>query len=156
MMYEDVIADFARRTAANLEAIRELRKTQHAVPVYEVTQLVNSVLGLLVFPQQRYMSRIPETPLDELERDGWPVPEVVGEFKQVRDLQELVRMLRNAVAHCNLEFEPGVGDEIEALTVWNTAPRTGKVTWKARLTVADLDAITTRFVALLLDRKTYR
>jgi len=155
-MYEDVIADFASRTEVNLRTIRRLAREGHVTQAFEVTQLVNSMLGLLVFPQQRYIDRIPEMPIAELAGNGWPIPEVVGDYPQVPNLRQLVRMLRNAVAHCNLEFEPGVGDEIEALTVWNTEPRTGKVTWKARLTVADLDAITTRFVALLLDRKTYR
>ncbi len=153
MMYEDVIADFARRTEANLRTIRLLAREGRATPAFEVTQLVNSMLGLLVFPQ--YLDRIPETPIADLASNGWPIPEVVGDYPQVPDLRQLVRMLRNAITHCNLRFEPGAGNEIAALTVWNTQPRTGKVTWKARLTVADLDAITTRFVALLLDRKTY-
>lgn len=155
MMYEDVIADFAQRTAANLQAIRASRSQEGHEPVYEVTQLVNSMLGLLVFPQQRYVDRIPQTPLEELVRNGWPVPAVVGDYPQVSDLRELIRMLRNAVAHCNLEFKPGPAGEIQRLIVWNTHPRTHKVTWKAMLTVADLDGITERFTGLLLDRKTY-
>ena len=52
-MYEDVIADFAKRTEANLQTIRRLAKEGGATPAFEVTQLVNSMLGLLVFPQQR-------------------------------------------------------------------------------------------------------
>jgi hypothetical protein len=155
MMYEDVIADFAKRTEANLRAIRQLARQGGATPAFEVTQLVNSMLGLLVFPQQRYLERIPETPIADLASRGWPIPDMMGDYPQVPHLRQLVRMLRDAITHCNLKFEPGVSDEIEALTVWNTEPRSGKVTWKARLTVADLDAITTRFVALLLDRKTF-
>lgn len=155
MMYEDVIADFARRTEANLQTIRRLAREGGVTPAFEVTQLVNSMLGLLVFPQQRYIERIPGTPIADLASNGWPIPQVVGDYPQVSDLRQLVRMLRNAIAHCNLEFVPGIGNEIEALTVWSTDPRTRKVTWKARLTVVDLDAITTRFVALLLARKTY-
>lgn len=155
MMYEDIIADFAKRTEANLRTIRRIASQGGAMPAFEVTQLVNSMLGLLVFPQQRYLARIPETPIADLANNGWPIPSVVGDYPQVPNLRQLVRMLRNAVTHCNLEFEPGVDNEIEALTVWNTEPRTGKVTWKARLAVADLDAITTKFVALLLDRNTY-
>ena len=155
MMYEDVIAEFAERTEANLQIIRRLAKEGGATPAFEVTQLVNSMLGLLVFPQQRYFDRIPETPIADLASQGWPIPEVVDNYPQVSDLRELVRMLRNAITHCNLKFESGRGNEIESLTVWNTDPRTKKVTWQARLTVTDLDAITTKFVALLLDRKTY-
>ena len=156
MMYEDVIADFARRTEANLQIIRRISREGGATPAFEITQLVNSMLGLLVFPQQRYMDRIPETPIAELASHGWPIPVVVGNYPQVTNLRDLVRMLRNAVAHCNLEFEPGPRNDIQALTVWNTKPHTTKVTWKARLTVTDLEAITSKFVALLLDEKTYR
>lgn len=151
MMYEEVIADFAKRTAANLGAIRKIRESDDDTPVYEVTQLVNSTLGLLVFPQQRYMERIPETPLSDLRGTGWPIPEVVGSYPQVKDLRQLVRMLRNAVTHCNLEFVPGPANEIEGLIVWNTDPRSDKITWKARLTVSDLDGIAKKFVDLLLE-----
>ena len=153
MMYEDIIADFAKRTEANLQTIRRLAREAGATPAFEVTQLVNSMLGLLVFPQQRYIDRIPEIPIAELASKGWPIPEVVGDYPQAPNLRQLVRMLRNAIAHCNLKFVPGVGNEIESLTVWNTEPRTGKVTWKARLTVENLDQITSKFVTLLLDRK---
>ena len=80
MMYEDVIADFAKRTEANLQTIRRLAKEGGATPAFEVTQLVNSMLGLLVFPQQRYVDRIPETPITDLASSGWPIPEVVPGF----------------------------------------------------------------------------
>lgn len=154
MMYEDVIADFARRTKANLQIIRQLARQGGGTSAFEVTQLVNSMLGLLVFPQQGYINRIPEIPLADLVSKGWPIPEVIGDHPQVSDLRQLVRMLRNAIAHFNLEFEPGCDNEIKALKVWNTDPRTRKVTWKARLTVTDLEAITTRFIDLLLDGTT--
>ena len=153
MMYEEVIADFAQRTAANLNAIRAMRARDSKADVYEVTQLVNSMLGLLVFPQQRYMDRIPETSIAELERDGWPIPSVIGDYPQVKDLRELVRMLRNAVTHCNLEFQPGPDSEIQRLYLWNTHPRTHAVTWKAEMMVADLDGITQKFIELLLNKK---
>ncbi len=50
MMYEEVIRDFAERTRAKLRAIEQLEAEGR--DVYEVTQLVNSTLGHLVFPQQ--------------------------------------------------------------------------------------------------------
>lgn len=153
MMYEELIADFAQRTEANLKTIRHLAKENSSLPAYEVTQLVNSMLGLLIFPQQKYIDRIPNIPLADLEREGWPIPQVVGDHPQVSDLRQLVRMLRNAIAHCNLEFIAGGSGEIYALELWNKAPSTGEATWRAQLTVDDLDAITTKFVALLLDWK---
>lgn len=155
MMYEDVVGDFARRTVANLAAIRHIRHNGQHGPVYEVTQLVNSMLGLLVFPQQKYVDRIPETSLADLESQGWPVPRVIGAYPQVANLRQLVRMLRNAIAHFNLKFIPGSENEIAALTVRNTHPKTHAVTWKAELSVEDLESITQKFVELLLNRETY-
>lgn len=155
MMYEDVIADFARRTEENLRTIRLLAKERGATPAFEVTQLVNSMLGLLVFPQQRYFDRIPKIPIADLAARGWPIPVVVGNYPQITDLRQLVRLLRNAVTHCNLKFEPGADNEINALIVWNTDPRTGNITWKSRLAVVDIDTICAKFLALLLDRNTY-
>jgi len=148
MQYEDVIRDFARRTQSNLEAINRLKDSGH--DVYEATQLINSMLGLLVFPKEEYFNRIPTVPLSELEAKGWPVPRVTGDFAQVTDLRHLIRCLRNAIAHFNIEF-PGDGtNELRQLRVWNTRKQGKQKTWQAELTLDELADITNRFIQLLL------
>lgn len=147
MMYKEVIQDFARRTRKNLEVIDRLHAEGRQV--YEVTQLVNSTLGLLVFPQQEYVDQIPHTPLDELRRDGWPIPKVTGRFEQVRDLNQLIRYLRNAITHFNIKFIGDGQNEIEVLRVWNEDR--GRKTWEAVLSVSDLRGIAERFIEFLLD-----
>jgi hypothetical protein len=153
MQYENLVRDFALRTRANLETLKTLQRARSDLEFYEVTQLINSMLGLLVFPQQRYIDHIPEIALAELARDGWPIPKVEGSYPQVRNLRELVRYLRNAIAHCNLEFLSDDGQQISGLRVWNTDPRSGKTTWKARLTIDDIEKITTNFIQLLIKAK---
>ncbi len=148
MMYEDVIRDFARRTRTNLRAIDRL--FSEGYDVYEATQLVNSTLGLLVFPQQRYVDSIPEIPLDQLQVMGWPVPQVRGGFAQAQNLRDLIRRLRNAVAHFNIEFIGDAQNRIRVLKVWNTLPN-GRRTWEAELTVDDLRHLAERFIELLLN-----
>jgi len=148
MMYKEVIQDFARRTRKNLEAIDRLHAEGRQV--YEVTQLVNSILGLLVFPQQEYVDQIPHIALDELRRDGWPIPKVTGRFEQVRDLNQLIRYLRNAITHFNIKFIGDGQNEIEVLRVWNENDR-GRKTWEAVLSVSDLRGIAERFIEFLLD-----
>jgi hypothetical protein len=101
MNYQTLVRNFAYRACANLEALQDFQKVRSVVEIYEVTQLINSMLGLLVFPQQRYINHIPKIPLGELTSQGWPIPEISGNYPQVKDLQELVRYLRNAIAHCN-------------------------------------------------------
>jgi hypothetical protein len=151
MDYQNLVRDFAHRTRYNLDTLRNLQKTKPDLEVYEVTQLINSMLGLLVFPQQRYFDHIPKTPLTELANQGWPIPEVEGHYPQVKDLRELVRYLRNAITHCNLEFLSDEGEEISGLRVWNTNPQNNQTTWKARLMIEDIEKITNKFIQLLLE-----
>ena len=68
MNYENLIKDFANRTRKNLVAIRNLKSA--GADVFDLTQLINSLLGLLVFPRERYVDRIPATPLNELAKRG--------------------------------------------------------------------------------------
>ena len=134
--------------------IRRLR--DEGQPVYEVTQLINSLLGLLVFPSEKFFRSLPRTQLARLQRDGWPIPQVVGSYQQARHLQELIRYLRNAVAHFNVEFLPkevtGTQErpEITGLRVWNTDPNTRAKTWEATLSLRDLEGITEHFLTLVL------
>lgn len=152
MMYGEVVRDFATRTRINLELVRshcdELPTDTDGARGYEVTQLINSMLGLLVFPQQGYIDLIPKTPLQELEEQGWPKIRPSGEFAPVSDLNTLVRYLRNAISHFNLEFLES-GGQISGVRVWNIAPRKKERNWEAELTIEELEDITTRFLEML-------
>jgi len=148
MIYEDLIRDFAGRTQKNLCAIERLRADGQEV--FETTQLVNSMLGLLVFPREQFIDQIPKTSLLELREAGWPVPIVPNEFSQVTDLRELTRYLRNAIAHFNIEFIADESGEITGLRVWNTDQPGEKKTWEAELSLSDLRGIAERFTGLLL------
>jgi hypothetical protein len=148
MKYENLVKDFVKRTKQNNEMLRKLQIENPNLEFYEVTQLINSLLGLLVFPQQEYLDDIPNTPLDELAKSGWPIPKVVGDYPQVEDLNQLVRYLRNSIAHFNIIFFDEF-QQIAGLTVWNE--RKGEITWKATLTISDIEEITNRFVDLMLE-----
>ena len=153
MEYQNVVKDFAMRTRENLEIIRRLQRENPDYEVYEVTQLINSMLGLLIFPQQRYVNGIPQTPLAELAEQGWPAPKTRGKFQQVQDLRQLIRYLRNAIAHFNIEFLSDKNQQINGLRVWNTfTPRNEPAvkTWEAELSLADIENITDKFIELIL------
>jgi hypothetical protein len=151
MNYQHLVKDFALRTQKNLHTLRNLQTSDPKSEVYEVTQLISSMLGLLVFPQQQYVTNIPKVPLSTLASQGWPVPKIVGDYPQVEDLNQLVRFLRNAVAHFNLKFLSDTDGHIRGLEVWNRDPRRKAVTWKAELTVEDIEKISQKFIELLLD-----
>ncbi|QDT55950.1 hypothetical protein Pan44_39980 [Caulifigura coniformis] len=149
MYYEDLVKDFAKRTQRNLAVIRERRAAGDEV--YDVTQLINSMLGLLVLPKEHYYDRIPQTPLDELRDAGWPAPVVTGEMPEPKDLRKLMALLRNSIAHCNMTFTER-GGRITGVEVWNTknGKKDGERNWTALLSLQDLESITDRFTEVIL------
>ena len=114
---------------------------------YEITQLINSCLGLLVLPQQRFMESIPKTPIIELEQDGWAIPKVTGQFPQVKNLRELINYLRNSIAHFNIIFFSDYEKEIKSIKICNK--RGGKKTLEATLWLIELKSILFKFTELL-------
>jgi hypothetical protein len=77
------------RTKQNLEAIDNLAGSGGAV--WDVTQLVNSLLGLLVFPASQFYKSIDQTPLEALYNSGWPKPRKIAGSLRQDDLRELIR-----------------------------------------------------------------
>jgi|CEGF01.1.fsa_nt_gi hypothetical protein len=151
MEYKSLVKDFARRTQKNLDQVRILKA--NGLESYEVTALINSMLGLLIFPQQKYIDEIPETPLEKLAELGWPIPKVTGDFHQVKNLRQLIRHLRNAISHFNINFFSDDSSEIAGLYVWNVHPHTKEITWEAKLSISDLDMISNNFIKLILSDK---
>lgn len=137
------ISDFARRTLRNLDRIQQGERDGET-DVFPVTQLWNSLLGLVVLPRERDENLIPKTPMADLWTDGRPL------IKERRGgsgtLRELVGHLRNAVSHGGVEFMPDEDREIAKLTLWNfpsgkwdQPPE--KRNWEAVVAVLDLDRL---------------
>jgi len=146
MEYKNLVTDFIERTQQNLKVIEEINK-KDLLPVYEVTQLINSLLGLLVFPCESYYDQIPEIPLAQLVQKGWIIPRVSGKFQQVENLRELMRYLRNSIAHTNIRFLSD-GHELTGITLWNCRNR--EKNWQVNKTLPELKSLTSQFVDLLL------
>lgn len=146
MEYTDLTADFAKRTLQNLNYVQEqARRGEQGV--YEVTQLWNSLLGLIVLPHERAIERLPTTPMTEF----WPqgLTTVGREPKSPRDL---LKRLRNAVAHFNVDFNARTDREIETVTMWNEElderrrPIPGTKGWVCVITLERLEDLA-RFIA---------
>src|SRR5215471_14830313 len=72
MEYTNFIIDFVERTRCNLEHIEERARCGDDDDVYPVTQLWNSLLGLIVVLHEDHEQRLPATPMTELYAQGWP------------------------------------------------------------------------------------
>jgi hypothetical protein len=160
MEYKELVEDFAKRTRINLKIFRRIqiehpkiidnyKKEDPQTDMYEVTQLINSLLGLLVFPREEFIGKIPNKTIDELKNDGWPIPKIKGHYNQANNLNQLVRYLRNAIAHCNIEFSHK-HKVITGLELWNKDPHTGNITWHASMTIDEIDVIGHKFIELIL------
>lgn len=150
MDYRNVVRDFAQRTRKNLEFIEDTVATSPEVELYEVTQLINSMLGLLVFPKEKYYIRLPRIPLMELEAVGWPNVTVLEGNPPCGDLRELFRLLRNSISHYNIEFQANEQKQkLTGMRLWNE--HNGKKTWEVELTLIELRQIAMLFIDLIED-----
>lgn len=76
---------------------------------YDATLLVNCLLGLLVVPKESLIDKVPIDPFDQL--SSWGIrPESIQRtghcdygHEQKSNLRQLVRRLRNALAHFNVD-----------------------------------------------------
>lgn len=148
-----LILDFARRTKKNLEFVEKFVLSyplDSNVEVFEVTQLINSLLGLLVFPQQRFYSdKKLDIPLSQLRTDGWPDIKVIEGRLREDTLKGLLRYLRNGVSHFNIEFTINEDGNLSGIRVWNI-PQDSKICdWKAELKLVELKAIVFKFIELI-------
>lgn len=153
MEYRNLVRDFAERTRKNLEFIEESVHADPDAKVYEVTQLVNSLLGLIIFPKERYFEHIPDKSLEELREEGWVIPKVTGTFKQVGGLRQLMCYLRNSIAHSNLEFDSD-GHVLTGIRLWNCKDH--RKNWEVRVTIVELRDLTLRFIDLILSEEDAR
>lgn len=97
---------FASRTLKNLEYIRNAFVNDKA-DVHPVTQLVSSLLGLIVVPWERRLEdNVPEVKLEELDNQGWRMWTITLDDKETPTLtlERLIYHIRNAIAHGRFTF----------------------------------------------------
>jgi hypothetical protein len=89
------VRHFAHRTRKNLRIIEQGSKSAPK-EYFEVTQLVNSAIGLLMFPQQEFVESLPEWTLDDLRQRAWPIPEFEHGGERTQNLRNLTKNSRPA------------------------------------------------------------
>jgi hypothetical protein len=140
---------FADHTRKNLRFIIEARRNNQ--DVHPVTQTVNSMLGLLVFPQQKgFDNSIDSLPLTQLFSAGWPRVQVTQEEYPTRTLGDLIKHMRNAVAHRLITFSSDSRDSTEVVITMSDRPSKRKpINWSAQVYANDLQEFSLKFIDLL-------
>lgn len=143
---------FAKRTRKNLDLI--LAAHQKHEDVHVVTQVVLSLLGLVVFPFERIIkSSNPRWPLADLEARGWPRWTYLNGSKPPDDLSTLMTHLRHATAHSNVSFSSESRYLAEVtITFMNRLPkRLGGGIWEASIRGDNLLVFCQLYLELLED-----
>jgi hypothetical protein len=139
------VAKFARRTWKNFEHIESALKNQ--ADVHVITQLANSMLGLVIFPwEKRIQAELANQTLAELTARGWPALKMEG--AKCRTLGELVRRLRNGFAHREIWFTSD-SRHIEDVSIHIENHWKNERTWSMDITAKDLRVFCANFVQLL-------
>ena len=137
MYPRNLVVDLMNRTILNLEYIE---KNSNQNGPYEVTQLINSFLGALAHPWEKWKDDLKNISLKKAKEMGWP--EVDNKLKSdsnPRDLEGLIRYLRNGIAHGNIEFTPNENNIIYKIRIWNEYPmKHHKRTWETVLEITTL------------------
>lgn len=174
--YTHLVKEFADRTVDNLRIIKNAHPEDRP---REVTQLINSFLGLLVVPSERYKESRPEKEKEENAlRDSSPemyssITDLIHVLKQCKKLHnnyddrknypvcDFIHHLRNAVCHSGnkrlILYPIGENKEIETAIFYDTLTLGGtKYEFAVELTIeqirALIKAISTMYIAVE-DRK---
>ena len=136
---------FALRTRKNLEYVRDA--FDRGDDVHVVTHVVNSLLGIVIVPKERYFEEsFWSINLEELTRRGWPkwdvtIDEPTKKGSKTLTLGDLIRHLRNATAHGRFTF----GGESDSrhisevkLIVEDAPSRNRNPNWRAEIAGNDL------------------
>jgi hypothetical protein len=139
--------EFAERTRKNLDFI--LAASSRGEDVHPITQLIGAMLGLIVFPWEgQVRGRFASLSLQELEADGWPHWNI--ELGQCTTLDDMVRLLRNAVAHGHVRFSSDgrILDEV-SVRFESRKPSSKKPDFAASVSCRDLYGFCTHFTDLV-------
>lgn len=140
--------EFARRTRRNLLFIEDA--SQRNSEIHPVTQLANSLLGLVVFPWERnFVKKLERMDLAPLVQKGWPAWAISR--GTAGTLGELVRHLRNAVAHGHLTFSSDNSFGEVAIEVADYRLNRTEPYWCATISAKELRAFCLALVDLLED-----
>ena len=115
--YTNFPIDFVKRTKANLSDYSG---------DFEVTNLINSCLGLIIIPKQRISDRIPTYEFTEQNCDfGITLKNICFEQNKNYELSNILRHIRNGLAHGRIEQKSKNG-EIAGLRIYDKNNNSGE------------------------------
>lgn len=139
-MYTSLHHDFAARTRANLEFIE--KACMEGVPgTCNVTQLINSLLGMVVFLNEGKL--VPAIPLSQF-CSCEDIQAHLDDNQDCSKADRFIQLFRNAIAHCRFQAF-GPKDNIQSFTMHDQRPKE-PIDWKIDITTQGIRDIAFRLV----------
>ncbi len=146
MMPHEPVRDLMRRTMRNLEFIESHRSDTGP---FEVTQLINSFLGAMAHPWETLKDELDSILITDGMPKGWPeIRRGQASDECPASLGDLIRLLRNGIAHGNIQFLPDATRQISALHIENKNQQ-GRRTWGCILTPKEMKLFLQQFVRIV-------
>ncbi|WP_325645975.1 HEPN family nuclease [Humidesulfovibrio sp.] len=132
-----IMQEFAARTRKNILHIKT-GKERFRHDVFEVTEVFNSLLSLIVLPEALKLDPPLNTALERLSRDRWPEA-IINLSPPFPSLGVFLYCMRHSIAHGDFAFRPGRDGEIASVEFGGSCrlPR-NPTEWLLELTVDDL------------------
>lgn len=99
----EYVREYIGRTRANYGIIKKLSSHTIDSKSFEVTELINSMVGLLIIPRERYLDQITDNLIDQGLLDKM-IRCIRKDDYSDSTLKGIVKHMRNAVAHGRMEF----------------------------------------------------
>ncbi|MDR1814920.1 MAG: hypothetical protein LBR18_08775 [Tannerella sp.] len=118
-----------------------------------ITLLINCMLGLLVFPKEKYLDTIPDVSFTVWGIGKDHVSKCLSDGNESEESKDFVRHLRNAVCHGNFRIQSaGNGNDITDID-FHDYPRgnpQNQENFSARIPVGELKAFLLKFAEAIL------
>ena len=134
----NTVEGFIRRTRHNLEAVESKYEKQGEGHV--VTQLANSLLGIVVYPwEHQGLDHLKSIEMSEIGLEGWPDQIMKLGKDKTATLGDLIHHLRNAVAHGRMTFSSDDRELGQVTLTFEDRPNKGAPTnWRAQINAQQL------------------
>ncbi|MEE0950684.1 MAG: HEPN family nuclease [Paludibacteraceae bacterium] len=126
MSYNNFELDFVERTMRNLQEIEEYSKN-----IYEFTNLLNQCFGLLIVPEEFAKRRGLISNMNKhLNHYGFKKEQLLRFDADKLTISNLLRHLRNGLAHGRIEVLDYDNDTIAGVKIWDTCSSKKNVPYK--------------------------
>lgn len=131
MEYQDFTKDFIRRTQANLKKYNGK---------YDVTNLINSCLGLIIIPNQFYVENLPDYNFTESDKKAYGINRlnITYELNDNYSLCQTAKHIRNGISHARIQQVSSIYNKIVKLKISDSFTRNGPDNFSIEITPYEL------------------